>query len=189
MQRIHVTPGKVRRTLTSVVTFAACTLLWGARREPAFLHYDAEARRADLTITAGYDQSNSGFNLNGASYGAHRITVPVGWKVTITFINRDKIPHSVGVVREEARLPTRIVRPVFAGAASRAIERGLPAGARQDDIAFVAERPGAYLLACGVPGHAAVGSYLRFAVSAEATIPTYETAQTRAATVLPGASQ
>ena len=33
---------------------------------------------------------------------------------------------------------------------------------------------GAYLLACGVPGHTAVGSYLRFVVSIDAQVPTYE---------------
>jgi sulfocyanin len=127
-----------------------------------------------LTITARYNGSNGGFNFNGGSRGRHRITVPTGWRVQIAFTNADVISHSVAVVREAKQVPIRIEKPAFAGAASRGVERGIPAGTRQDDIVFVADRAGEYLLACGVPGHAAVGSYLRFTVSTDAAVPTYE---------------
>ena len=154
--------------------WAGCVLLSGAKRDPEFLQFDAAARRVDLLVVAAYTKVNSGYNFNGGWNGSHRITIPVGWTVRIAFVNRDVIPHSVGIVREGRRLPTRIGRPAFPGGASRALEQGIPAGARQDDIVFVASSAGAYLLACGVPGHTAVGSYLRVTVSADATVPGYE---------------
>jgi len=54
------------------------------------------------------------------------------------------------------------------------IEQGLPAAARQDDIVFVARPAAEYLIACGVPGSAALGAYLRLRVSSGARVPTYE---------------
>jgi len=158
-----------------VGAYATCVVLSGSRRDPEFMRYDAAAHRVDLTITAALNQSNSGYNLNGASYGAHRITVPLGWTVTMDFMNRDVFPHSIAVIREPRLLPLRIAKPVFAGAASRAPEIGLPAGSRQKDIAFVASLPGSYLIACGVPGHTASGSYLSLTVSPVDTVPTYDT--------------
>jgi sulfocyanin len=166
---------EARRATLAVLLFGSAAILCGGGRgDPEFMQYDAEKRLVQLIVVAAYDRSNSGFNLNGGSGGSHRITVPVGWRVEITFSNRDVIPHSVGVVRDETRLPLRFGKPAFAGAASYAMERGIPAGTR-DYIHFVADRPGAYLLACGVPGHAATGSYLRFIVSPDATVPTYAT--------------
>lgn len=163
-----------RRAVIAAASYSMCAVLSGARSDPEFMRYDAGARRVELTIIAAFDQTNSGFNFNGGFHGSHRITVPIGWQVRVTFVNRDLMPHSVAVVREGKLLPIRIARPVFAGAASRAPERGLPAGAQQDDIAFVAGQSGAYLVACGVPGHTALGTYLRLTISTDATVPTYE---------------
>ena len=152
---------------------ALAGLLLGAR-DPEFMRYDADARRVDLTLTSAFDQSNSGYNLNGGSHGSHRITVPAGWTVRLTFINHDVIPHSVAVVREQKQVPLYVTRPAFSGAATRSLQQGLPAGGRQDDIAFVAGLPGTYLIACGIPGHAVLGSYLRLVVSSSVSAPTYE---------------
>ena len=166
--------GRTRHVALCAAAYASCVVLSGSRTDPQFMSYDAVAHRVDLTITAALDRSNSGYNFNGASYGAHRITVPLGWSVTIDFVNRDVFPHSIAVIREPRFLPLRIAKPVFRGAASRAPEVGLPAGGRQSDIAFVASLPGAYLIACGVPGHAASGSYISLTVSYVDTVPTYE---------------
>jgi hypothetical protein len=151
--------------VASCVTWTLCV---GARGDPGFIRYDANARRVDLTLIATYDKSNS-----GGAHGAHRVTVPTGWRVRLTFVNRDVIRHSVVAVREQVPLPMRIARPALSGAASSAIEQGLPAGARQDDIVFIATLPGEYLIACGVPGNVALGAYLRLTVSSGARVPTY----------------
>jgi sulfocyanin len=163
-----------RRAAIGVASCAVVAVLLGVRSDPEFMRYDAGARRVDLTVTAAFDQSNSGYNFNGGSHGGHRITVPNGWTVRLTFINRDVIPHSLAVVRQEKRVPMYVTRPAFAGAVSHALQRGLPTGGRQDDISFVAGEPGTYLIACGVPGHAVLGSYLELIVSSSATVPTYE---------------
>ena len=167
----------IRFTRRDFIGAASCVLsglLIGARRDPEFMRYDADARRVELTVIAAFDQSNSGYNFNGGAHGSHRITVPGGWTVRLTFINRDVIPHSVAVVREERRVPMYVTRPAFSGAASQALQHGLPSGGRQDDIEFVAGLPGSYLVACGVPGHAVLGGYLHLIVSSSATVPTYE---------------
>ncbi len=151
----------------------------GAPADPEFLTYDAAQRTVQLTVVARYNDSNSGFNLNGGFRGSHRVSVPAGWRVRVAFTNHDAIPHSLGLVRATGQLPLRIGKPAFAGAASRAIDIGIPARAR-DEFSFVAAQDGAYLLACGVAGHAAIGSYLQFVVSRDATVPTYETDATLA---------
>jgi hypothetical protein len=83
------------------------------------------------------------------------------------------ISHSVAVIRDVQRLPLRIEQPAIPGASSRAPQNGVRAGGREDDITFVADHPGAYLIACGVTGHTVHGSYLRLLVSETATVPTY----------------
>ena len=162
-----------RRLFLGAASCALAGSLLGAR-DPEFMRYDADARRMDLTVISAFDQSNSGYNFNGGSHGSHRITVPAGWTVRLTYINRDVIPHSVAVVREQKQVPLYVTRPAFPGAATRSLQQGLPAGGRQDDISFVAGLPGSYLIACGIPGHAVLGSYLRLVVSSSATVPTYE---------------
>lgn len=168
-----------RRGFIAAASCAAGGLLLGARSDPEFLRYDADARRVDLTVIAAFDQSNSGFNFNGGSHGGHRIVVPNGWTVRLTFINRDVIPHSVAVVRQEKRVPMYVTRPAFPGAASRSLQHGLPSGGRHDAITFVAEGPGTYLIACGIPGHAVLGTYLELTVSSSARVPTYEVSVAR----------
>jgi hypothetical protein len=139
-----------------------------------FMSYDEARRTVQLSVAAHYDDSNTGYNLNGGFRGSHRITVPVGWRVRVTFVNRDVVQHSLGVVRQGKLVPIRLEKPAFAGAATRAVMAGIPANER-DEFEFAASQTGPYLLACGVPGHAAIGSYLRFVISADAARPAYET--------------
>lgn len=171
----HQAHQRRRHAIAIAASFAGCLLLLGARRDPEFMRYDLEARHVELTITAAYDQSNTGYNLNGGFQGSHRVTIPQGWRVAVTFVNRDLVPHSFVVIREARQLPLRIDRAALPGAASRKHQVGVPAAGREDGIEFVASHPGAYLIACGVNTHAAMGSYLRLVVSADAPVPTYET--------------
>src|SRR4051812_24615349 len=92
-------PGLRRTTLAALWGALILTVCGVARPDSEFMRYDANAREVQLTVTAGYNASNSGFNLNGGFRGSHRITVPAGWRVRMTFINADVIPHSLGVVR------------------------------------------------------------------------------------------
>ncbi len=166
---------KIRHAIVIAAGVSGWVVLSAVRRDPEFMRYDAEARRVALTMIAAYDQSNSGYNFNGGFNGSHRITVPVGWRVAVTVVNRDVVPHSFALIRAERRLPLRIDRPALPGAASRRHQVGVPAGGREDEIEFIASQPGDYLLACGVTAHTALGGYLRLTVSADARVPTYET--------------
>jgi hypothetical protein len=164
----------LRQLYTGIVASAACLVLVGARRDPEFMTYDIEARIVELTVIAAFNQLNSGYNFNGAPDGTHRLIVPPGWQVRIAFANRDVIPHSVAAIRETKLMPLRIARPFFRGAASKALLRGgVPAGGREDGIEFVANVPGSYLIACGMTGHAALGTYIRMVVTADAIVPSY----------------
>ena len=163
--------------LLVLVAGGAAGLERNAPRVDDFMTYDAAQRTVQLTVVARYDGSNIGYNLNGGFQGSHVITVPLGWRVHTTFINRDVVPHSLGLVRQTKLLPTRIGKPAIAGAASRRLQSGI-AGNDRDEFEFVAAQSGPYFLACGVAGHAAIGSYLRFVISADAASPVYETDRT-----------
>jgi len=62
--------------------------------------------------------------------------------------------------------------PSFAGAETGSAGTGLAAG-RDYRFTFRADRPGEFLIVCGVPGHAAGGMFLRLVVSADAVTPSY----------------
>ena len=171
----HQAHRKIRHAVLTAASFSGWVVLSAVRRDPEFMRYDAEARRVELTIIAAYDQSNTGYNFNGGFNGSHRVTVPLGWRVAVTVVNRDVFPHSFTVIRAVRQLPLRIDRPAFPGAASRTHHVGVPAGGREDGIEFVASQSGAYLIACGVTSHTVLGSYIRLTISADATVPTYET--------------
>jgi hypothetical protein len=176
---------KIRHAVLIAASFGGWGLLSAVRRDPEFLRYDAEARRVELTIIAAYDRSNTGYNFNGGFNGSHHVTVPLGWRVAVTLVNRDVFPHSFTVIRAVRQLPLRIDQPALPGAASRKHQVGVPAGGREDGIEFVASQPGAYLIACGVTAHTVLGSYLRLTISADATVPTYETGITASNPVVP----
>ncbi len=63
-----------------------------------FLWYDAAARTAHLQIVAAFDGTNGGMNFNGASNGGATITIPLGWRVLVAFVNRDAVPHSAIII-------------------------------------------------------------------------------------------
>lgn len=67
-----------RRAFVGVASYAAWVLLTGARRDARYMRYGANARRVDLTVIAGFDKSNSGFNFNAGSQSSHCIMVPAG---------------------------------------------------------------------------------------------------------------
>ena len=176
---------KIRHAVLIAASLGGWVILSAVRRDPEFLRYDAEARRVELTIIAAYDRSNTGYNFNGGFNGSHRVTVPLGWRVAVTLVNRDVFPHSFTVIRAVRQLPLRIDRPALPGAASRNHQVGVRAGGREDGIEFVATPAGAYLIACGITAHTVLGSYLHLTISPDATVPTYETGIAASSPVVP----
>jgi uncharacterized cupredoxin-like copper-binding protein len=61
-------------------------------------------------------------------------------------------------------------KPAFEHAATHQTDQGLSAGAHED-VSFVADRPGSYLIFCAVPGHGAAGMWIRLEVSDRAHLP------------------
>ncbi len=127
----------------------------------------------ELTLVAGQTSAAGGFNFNGYSGGEMILTVPVGWRVVVTFVNASVVPHSAEVVPYAAQQPDAARRPAFPGAATPSLDTGLPRGARAT-FSFVATRAGTYEFVCGVPGHAVAGMWDLLIVSRAATAPHVE---------------
>ncbi|HZQ89137.1 MAG TPA: sulfocyanin-like copper-binding protein [Gaiellaceae bacterium] len=108
-----------------------------------FLHVDAKQRTALVTLIAGYNGENNGFNFDGYGRGEMFVTVPRGWRVRVTCTNHGGLNHSCAVVKGPMT-----ITPAFRGAATPI----LPSGATTH-FSFVASRVGSYRIACLVPGH------------------------------------
>lgn len=137
-----------------------------------FLSYDSSAKSVALTLVAAANSAQGGFNFNGGSVGNQTITVPLGWEIDIDFQNHDAVPHSALVIAAQNPLPAMPDKPAFPRAYTSHLIDGLPAQTGHDTMRFTASRAGDYLIACGVPGHALSGMFIRFVVSADATAPT-----------------
>lgn len=136
-----------------------------------YLSYDAGARSVAITLVAAANSARGGFNFNGGSGGDQTITVPLGWKIDIDFQNHDAVPHSALVIEARTPVPAMPEKPAFPRAYTSHLIDGLPAQTGHDTMGFTATRAGEFLIACGVPGHASSGMFIRFVVSADATAP------------------
>jgi len=145
----------------------------GPVRVNEFLTYDRRSRTISLQLIAGYNGLNGSLNYNGATKGSHGIYVPTGWRIHIAVTNRDSdLQHSAIVLEKVLPPPIEPTTPAFPGAALAQLDEGLA----EDETAtldFVADRPGQYMIACGVPGHAQAGMWLQLAVSNGVTVPVY----------------
>jgi sulfocyanin len=137
-----------------------------------FLSYDPSAKTVSLKLFAAHGSVNGGMNFNGASNGNSTITVPAGWSVTWHFKNEDAIPHSAIVLPNKMPFPAQPQDPAIPRAYTNDVTGGLPTNGT-DQTTFKASPAGEYLLACGVPGHAPSGMWIRFNVSADAKVPSY----------------
>lgn len=145
-----------------------------------WLTVDTTAKTATFQLIAGLTGLNGALNFNGFSDGRLTLTVPLNWHVVIHFTNRDgDLPHSAEVIADTKPLPPGPVDPAFDRAVTIRLAQGLEAGA-EDDIKFVANKVGSYLIFCAVPGHGLAGMWIRFKVSRTEMRPTL------AATPAPG---
>jgi sulfocyanin len=143
----------------------------GTTRVDRYLSYDSSAKSVAITLVAAANSAQGGFNFNGGSVGNQTITVPLGWSIDIDFENHDVVPHSAVVIVARTPLPSTPEEPAFPRAYTSHLIDGLPAQTGHDTMQFTADKAGDYLIACGVPGHALSGMFIRFVVSADATAP------------------
>jgi sulfocyanin len=148
----------------AIVAAAAATVL-GTPLLGAAMH------SVDVTIIAGKNASDGGFDFNGYQRGAMTVTVPTGWHVVVHFENVGAIPHSLAVLPSGAhQQSTPSAAPAFPGAVTKNLAAGLPKGAQQT-VTFEASKAGTYEFVCGVPAHAVVGMWDTLVVSATADAP------------------
>jgi hypothetical protein len=111
-----------------------------------FLHADAKHRVAIVTLYAGYNGENNGFNFDGYGRGELFVSVPRGWRVRVRCVNRPAMRHSCAVVKGPMT-----ITPAFPGATIPRPVVGLTRG-QAATFTFVASKAGAYRLASLVPG-------------------------------------
>src|SRR5216117_4354819 len=133
--------------------------------DPSWLQVDTATKTVTFQLVAGLTGLNGALNFNGFRDGGLTLTVPVGWSVVMRFRNHDgMLPHSAEVIADTHPLPPGPVAPAFARALTVRLEQGL-ISEQTDDIRFIADRGGSYLIFCGVPGHGAAGMWIRLEVS------------------------
>lgn len=141
------------------------------RIDSTWLVTDVPTKTVQLQLIAGFSGLNGALNFNGFGDGGLTFTVPAGWHVVIHFMNHDGMLAHSGVVIADSVVPTTgASSPAFSQAVTLKAQEGLITTER-DDMKFVADKAGSYLIVCGVPGHAAAGMWIRFRVEAGAERP------------------
>ena len=139
--------------------------------DPRWLAADTASKTAMFQLIAGLTGANGALNFNGFRDGELTLTVPLGWTVVMQFRNHDgMLPHSAEVIEDTHPLPTQPVTPAFPRAVTVRLAEGLPSEGR-DDLRFIADRGGSYLIFSGVPGHGAAGMWIRLEVSGSVRQP------------------
>ncbi len=139
--------------------------------DSSWLQADTVTKTASFQLVAGLTGLNGALNFNGFRDGGLTLTVPLGWSVVMHFRNHDgMLPHSAEVIPDTHPLPTGPVAPAFARAFTLRLEQGL-VSEQTDDLRFIADKGGSYLIFCGVPGHGAAGMWVRLAVSGSVARP------------------
>ena len=139
--------------------------------DPSWLSVDETSRTATFDLIAGLTGVNGALNFNGFKDGGLTLTVPVGWTVVMHFRNHDgMLPHSAEVIDDVHPLPLQPVTPAFPKAFTLRLAEGIPSEGR-DDLRFIADKGGSYLIFCGVAGHGASGMWMRLVVSTSAPQP------------------
>jgi len=139
--------------------------------DASWLQVDTVTKTATFQLVAGLTGLNGALNFNGFRDGGLTLTVPVGWTVVMHFRNHDgMLPHSAEIIADTHPLPTGPVAPAFPRAFTLRLDQGL-ISEQTDDLRFIADRGGSYLIFCGVPGHGAAGMWVRFEVSGSVRKP------------------
>lgn len=140
--------------------------------EATYVAYDSVRKTVTFQLAAG-DEIPEQVSFNGVRRGGRTLIIPLGWRVTIAFSNRDpQLPHSATIVALTDALPEQLPPSAFPRAQTVRLDDGLLEG-DADEIIFTADHAGKYALACGVIGHAQRGQWLALEVSAIATVPRY----------------
>ncbi len=121
-----------------------------------FLSTNLSTKTVTLTLIAGYNQSNQGFNFDGGYKGNKTITIPIGYRVVVHLEDHAQLPHSAAVIGPTG---TSATGPIIPGAATPNPLTGTPPG-QSASFSFQATKTGSYRIGCLFPGHLILGMYL-----------------------------
>lgn len=122
---------------------------FNAAAAPLSFSSDAASKTVKFTLVAGYSSANHGLNFDGYDQGALVLSVPTGWTADVTCQNKASFSHNCAVVNGPDT-----TQPSIPGAGTASVPSGQSA-----TFSFTAPSPGAYRLACLVPGHEAGGMW------------------------------
>jgi hypothetical protein len=138
--------------------------------EADFLKLGDQPKTVKVTLVSAFNDVNGGMNFDGYSHGKATFTIPVGWKVDVTFINPSPVPHSAIIVERDTVKKLQMGDPAFPGGTTPNAVIGL--STTKAAFSFTASDAGDYAFACGFPSHALAGHWLAVKVSADAKAPT-----------------
>lgn len=121
--------------------------------------YDSSTHTVTWKLVASYQGVNHGLSFDGEANGAMRVTVPVGWSVTIDFTNAGTTNHSAAVVTPSG------TTAAFPGAETPSPSQGTAPG-QAASFTFIASQAGSYRIACLTPGHEPAGMWASLVVTA-----------------------
>lgn len=133
-----------------------------------WLATDAKTKTVHLRLIASWHDANGGLNFNGYANGQMVVTVPLAWKVQVTFSNESAAQHSAEVVAYRLPVPEGNFKPAFKNAHSAHPEEGVDQTAKPQTFTFTASKAGTYMIVCAVPGHANGGMWDTLVVSRSA---------------------
>jgi sulfocyanin len=155
---VRATVGAMVLALALPGMYAAASHHPGRAATPRWLVANAKTHTATLTLVAAYTNALNGFNFNGYGNGKMVITIPVGYRVTVSFSNKSSVPHSAVFTPYSQKNRTSTFPLAFKGSTSPDPTSGITSGTPQR-FTFTASRAGTYALVCGVPGHEAAGMW------------------------------
>ena len=157
--------------MTRVTPAAPAAAAHGPMTVPSWLKVNKAAGRCHSTVTPARPPPTT-TGTSALYKGDATITVPEGDKVTIKFTNDDpSLTHSIGVDSAYATFPATFTnpQPIFQGAISSNPTDMTKAThpKKSETLTFTTSKAGSYTLTCFIPGHAAVGMWIHFDVSAD----------------------
>lgn len=165
----------MRRLLLCLFLVSASSTAAAEQVKPSWMTSDPASKTVTMEIVAGWNPDNGAMNYNGFHEGQLTVVVPVGWKVSIHFTNKDgDLPHSLLITKAypaggfpDVAGQDQVAIP---RAYSKSPEAGIDAN-DEDQLDFTVKEAGQFYLFCGAQGHGLGGMWDRFEVSAEATEP------------------
>ena len=138
---------------------------------PDWMKVDKSGKKVTLEIVAGKTDANNHWNFNGYTNGGAHIVVPEGYAVEIHFQNKDpRMAHSMGIEEMQSPWPAAIQpNPVFDGAVTSnpTMQMRATQPNESETVNFTADKAGKYGMVCYIPGHAVIGMWIHFDVSAD----------------------